>query len=81
MRYSTYTRLAGIVLLSACLAKPMGPSQRGQNSQAREVLGKALAMAKERYVCRFIVASAYAELRENEKAFESLDQAFLQRST
>ena len=53
----------------------------GQNSQAREVLGKALAMAKERYVCRFIVASAYAELRENEKAFESLDQAFLQRST
>jgi Tfp pilus assembly protein PilF len=38
-------------------------------------------MARERYVCRFIVAAAYTELGENEKAFESLEQAFLQRST
>jgi TolB-like protein/DNA-binding winged helix-turn-helix (wHTH) protein/Tfp pilus assembly protein PilF len=53
----------------------------GQGGQARQLLGKALEMARERYVCRFIVAAAYTELGENEKAFESLGQAFLQRST
>jgi len=53
----------------------------GEGGQARQLLGKALEMARERYVCRFIVAAAYTELGENEKAFESLGQAFLQRST
>src|SRR5467141_3349214 len=53
----------------------------GEGGQARQLLGKALEMARERYVCRFIVAAAYTELGENEKAFESLEQAFLQRST
>ena len=53
----------------------------GQGGQARQLLGKALEMARERYVCRFIVAAAYAELGENGKAFESLEQALVQRST
>jgi TolB-like protein/DNA-binding winged helix-turn-helix (wHTH) protein len=53
----------------------------GQSSQARQVLAKALEQAKERYVCRFLVATVYTQLGENEKAFESLEQGFLQRST
>jgi len=49
--------------------------------QGKQVLGKALEQAKERYVCRFTVATAYADLGEKEKALESLEQRFLQRST
>jgi TolB-like protein/DNA-binding winged helix-turn-helix (wHTH) protein/Tfp pilus assembly protein PilF len=53
----------------------------GQTSQARQLLAKALEQAKERYVCRFLVAATYAELGENSKALDSLEQGFLQRST
>lgn len=53
----------------------------GQSHEAKQLLSKALEQAKERYVCRFLVAATYTELGENEKALESLDQAFLQRST
>ena len=53
----------------------------GASSDARQLLSKALGQAKERYVCRFIVAAAYVELDETAKAFESLEQAVLQRST
>jgi len=53
----------------------------GQTSKARQLLGKALEVAKEQYICRFIVADAYADLGEKEKAFGALQQAFLQRST
>jgi TolB-like protein/DNA-binding winged helix-turn-helix (wHTH) protein/tetratricopeptide (TPR) repeat protein len=56
-------------------------AQVGQSGQAKQVLGKALEQAKERYVCRFTVATAYADLGEKEKALESLEQGFLQRST
>lgn len=53
----------------------------GQSAEARQLLEKALAQSKERYVCRFLVGATYAELGEKEKAFESLEQGFLQRST
>lgn len=53
----------------------------GQTSKARQLLGKALEVAKEQYICRFIVADAYADLGEKEKAFGALQKAFLQRST
>jgi TolB-like protein/Tfp pilus assembly protein PilF len=56
-------------------------AQVGEKAQAEKVLNKALELAKHQYVCRFIVATAYTELGENEKALESLEQAFLQRST
>ncbi len=56
-------------------------AQVGQSGQAKQLLGKALEQAKERYVCRFTVATAYADLGEKEKALESLEQGFLQRST
>jgi TolB-like protein/DNA-binding winged helix-turn-helix (wHTH) protein/Tfp pilus assembly protein PilF len=56
-------------------------AQVGEKLKAKKVLDRALEQAKQRYVCRFIVAAAYTELGENEKALQSLQQAFLQRST
>jgi TolB-like protein/DNA-binding winged helix-turn-helix (wHTH) protein/Tfp pilus assembly protein PilF len=56
-------------------------AQVGEKAKANQVLSQALELAKDRYICRFIVATAYTELGENEKALESLQQAFLQRST
>ena len=53
----------------------------GRSGEAKQVLSKALDQAKERYVCRFLVADAYIELGETEKALASLEQGFLQRST
>jgi tetratricopeptide (TPR) repeat protein len=56
-------------------------AQIGLRAEARQLLNRALAMAPERYVCRFIVAWTYADLGETEKAFESLEHAYRQRST
>ena len=53
----------------------------GEIGKARQFLDKALELAKQHYICRFIVADAYTELGEKEKALESMQQAFLQRST
>ena len=53
----------------------------GESGKAKQLLSKALEQAKQRYLCRFLVAAAYTELGENEKALQSLEQAFLQRST
>jgi TolB-like protein/DNA-binding winged helix-turn-helix (wHTH) protein/cytochrome c-type biogenesis protein CcmH/NrfG len=53
----------------------------GQSAEAKQLLSRALAQSKDRYVCRFLVAATYAELGENKDAFESLEQGFLQRST
>ncbi|HXU14543.1 MAG TPA: winged helix-turn-helix domain-containing protein [Terriglobales bacterium] len=56
-------------------------AQVGEKTKATQVLHKALEEAKQQYVCQFLVATAYTELGDNEKALESLQQAFLQRST
>jgi len=56
-------------------------ARAGQTAKARQFLGDALEKAKKEYVCRFIVADAYADLGEKEKALESMQQAFLERST
>lgn len=53
----------------------------GQKHEAKQLLNTALQRAKERYVCRFLVADAYVELGDTEKALQSLEQEFLQRST
>ena len=53
----------------------------GQSGKAKQFLTRALEQAKEHCICRFIVAAAYPELGEREKALESVQQAFLQRST
>jgi TolB-like protein/DNA-binding winged helix-turn-helix (wHTH) protein/cytochrome c-type biogenesis protein CcmH/NrfG len=66
---------------SVISAAASGLARVGETGRAKQFLGKALEMAKERYVCRFLVAAAYTELGEKEKALDSLEQAFLQRST
>jgi len=66
---------SGLATTAAALA------QVGEKGKATQVLNKALEEAKQRYICRFLLATAYVELGDNEKAMESLQQAFLQRST
>jgi len=66
---------------SVISAAASGLARVGESGRAKQFLSKALEMAKERYVCRFLVAAAYTELGEKEKALDSLEQAFLQRST
>ncbi len=56
-------------------------ARAGQHDQAKQVLEHALELAKTRYVCRFLIAAAYTDLGEKERAFDSLEAAFLQRST
>ena len=56
-------------------------ARAGQRAEARQLLSRALALAKERFVCRFIVAATDVDLGDTEQAFESLEQAYLQRST
>jgi serine/threonine protein kinase/Flp pilus assembly protein TadD len=55
-------------------------ARAGQHVEARKLLGRGLALAKERYVCRFNVAAADVDLGDTEQAFESLEEAYLQRS-
>jgi len=66
---------------SALSATASALARTGQSGKAKQLLSSVVAHAKERYVCRFLVASAYAELGEKEQAFESLEQGVLQRST
>ena len=56
-------------------------ARAGERAEARQLLGQALGLAKERYVCRFVVAAAYVDLGDTEQALDSLEQAYLQRST
>jgi eukaryotic-like serine/threonine-protein kinase len=53
----------------------------GERADARQVLQRSLAVARERYVCRFIVAATYADLGDTKQALASLEEAYLQRST
>ena len=53
----------------------------GQRNEARGLLSRALAMARERYVCNFIVAAAHMDLGDPQAAYSSLDEAYSQRST
>lgn len=66
---------SGLATAAAALA------QVGENVKARQVLNTALDAAKGHYICSFLVARVYTELGEKEKAIESLQKAFLQRST
>lgn len=52
----------------------------GETRHARDLLSKALAQANQRYVCRYNVGAGYVQLGDTGQAFESLEQAFLQRS-
>jgi len=63
-----------LITSAAALARAARPEE------ARRLLNAGLAQATQRYVCRFNAAAAYVQLGETERAFESLDAAFLQRS-
>jgi len=56
-------------------------ARSGQHQRARQVLAHALELAKTRYLCQFVAAGVYADLGENQKAFDSIDLAFQQKST
>jgi hypothetical protein len=53
----------------------------GQQAEARKILQELAARAKERYVPSYQVALVYAGLGDKDKAFESLEAAFEERST
>ena len=53
----------------------------GERDKARQFLNRAQELAKAHYVCRFLLAAAYADLGENEKALESLERGYREKST
>lgn len=64
-----------IVVASSALARV------GERDRAEKLLDHALELAKSRYVCRFLLAAAYTDLGEKEKALESLERGFREKST
>jgi tetratricopeptide (TPR) repeat protein len=75
----TAVRLANSPTILTTTASAL--ARAGQRTEARQLLSRALALAKERFVCRFNVAAADVNLGDTEQAFESLEEAYLQRST
>jgi TolB-like protein/DNA-binding winged helix-turn-helix (wHTH) protein len=68
---------SGSVIVTAASAL----ARAGQSTLARQALNQALELEKRRYVCRFLVGGVYLDLGETAHAYESLEKAFLQRST
>jgi TolB-like protein/DNA-binding winged helix-turn-helix (wHTH) protein/Tfp pilus assembly protein PilF len=56
-------------------------ARAGQPTRARQALNQALELEKREYVCRFLVAGVYLDLGETVQAYQSLEKAFLQRSS
>jgi len=56
-------------------------ARAGQPVLARQALNQALELEKQHYVCRFLVGGVYLDLGETDQAYQSLEKAFLQRST
>jgi len=56
-------------------------ARAGEQAKAAQFLNRALAFAKGRYICRFLVAGVYVDLGEKEQAFKSLETGYLERST
>lgn len=53
----------------------------GEKEKARQLLDRALDLAKTRYVCRFLLAAAYADLGEKDNALDSLERGIREKST
>ena len=68
---------SGSVIASAASAL----ARAGEPTLARQALKQALELEKRQYVCRFLIGGVYLDLGETEKAYESLEMAFLQRSS
>jgi cytochrome c-type biogenesis protein CcmH/NrfG len=56
-------------------------ARAGQPVLARQALNQALELEKQHYVCRFLVGGVYLDWGETDQAYQSLEKAFLQRST
>lgn len=56
-------------------------ARAGQTTLARQALNQALELEKKQYVCRFLIGGVYLDMGETEQAYDSLEKAFLQRST
>jgi TolB-like protein/Tfp pilus assembly protein PilF len=68
---------SGSVVASAASAL----ARAGEANQARQALNRALELEKRQYVCRFLIGGVYLDLGETDQAYESLEKAFLQRSS
>jgi TolB-like protein/DNA-binding winged helix-turn-helix (wHTH) protein/Tfp pilus assembly protein PilF len=55
-------------------------ARAGEQQKARQMLNRALDLAQRHYVCHFLLAAAYVDLDEKEKAMASLEQAYRERS-
>jgi TolB-like protein/DNA-binding winged helix-turn-helix (wHTH) protein/cytochrome c-type biogenesis protein CcmH/NrfG len=53
----------------------------GEREKAHRLLNHALDLAQKRYICRFLLAAAYVDLDEKDKAIESLQRGIRDRST
>lgn len=53
----------------------------GQRARATQLVNQALESAKGRYICRFLVAGVYADLGDLQKALDSLERGYAERST
>jgi tetratricopeptide (TPR) repeat protein len=56
-------------------------ARAGEPGRARQALSQALELEKRQYVCRFLVGAVYMDLGETDQAYQSLEKAFLQRSS
>lgn len=61
-----------------CLAE--AHARAGKTQQARKVLSGLEADLPRKYVCGYNMAAGYAALGDYERAFESIERPFLQRS-
>jgi TolB-like protein/DNA-binding winged helix-turn-helix (wHTH) protein/cytochrome c-type biogenesis protein CcmH/NrfG len=64
-----------IVVAASALARV------GERDMARQFVDRALKLAESKYVCRFLLAAAYTDLNEKEKALESLERGLREKST
>jgi len=53
----------------------------GERDKVKNLLDRALDLANSKYVCRFLLAAAYTDLNEKEKALESLERGIRDKST
>lgn len=53
----------------------------GEREKATRLLDRALELAQTRYICRFLLAAAYADLGEKENALASLERGIREKST
>jgi len=56
-------------------------ARAGEPILARQALNQALELEKRQYVCRFLIGGVYLDLGETDQAYQSLEKAFLQRSS